>query len=56
MSMISALYNPSVLDKDRKFFEEDGIINDGFVTKLKPKLKTYHKFASLTTHAVMKLC
>ena len=44
--------NMEKLNQERKIFFEEGIIGNGFVRGLKPKIKTYYRF---TTEFVEKL-
>lgn len=56
MAIVPAEYNIQMLDKTKKFFEDTGIVLEGFLVKLKPKVKNYDKFRSEKIEKLMNLC
>ncbi len=46
MKLIPALYDIRKLNKNKKIFQEEGIISKGFVIKMVPKIKSYYRFTT----------
>jgi hypothetical protein len=52
MKLIPAEYDLTKLNKNKKIFQEEGIINKGFVIKMLPKIKSYYRY---TTELIEKI-
>jgi len=46
MTLINAEYKIQNLDKSKVIFKDQGIIEKGFVHRLKPKIKSYYRFSA----------
>jgi hypothetical protein len=52
MTLIDADYKLQNLDKQKVIFKDQGIIEKGFVHRLKPKVKSYYRFSSKIVETV----
>lgn len=42
--------------KGKKVFKEEGIVNDGFVVSVDPKIKSYYRFSTEFVEKVKYAC
>lgn len=46
IKLLRLIVDPSKINKSKKIFKEEGVIQPGFVIVLKPKIKTYYRFTT----------
>lgn len=56
MGMLNGEYDIGKLDKGKKLLQDRDIIHNGFLVKLKPKVRSYDKFITEKTQKVLSLC
>lgn len=52
MTLISAEYDITLLNKQKTIFKDQNIIERGFVISLLPKIKSYYRFSSKIVETV----
>lgn len=52
ITLISAEYDLTKINKEKAIFKDQGIIMKGFVKRLSPKIKSYYRFSSKIVETV----
>ena len=56
MELASSDYQVSVINKERTLFEDRQILGDGFIKRVKPRIRSYYRYRTESVERILVLC